>query len=585
MTAVAVGDDTLNSLGRTWVRLIWFINNVRLKRVGTLIAVLIGFMFVTGGYSVTIGVRTLHDFRVLWEDFDATTANKMLLLNDLGRELGFGGVIHHFKDYVLLADPRDAQEAGRSLARLRAVIPAYGAAGVDAGEAEALAALAALAQASEAKLEMARQAHRDGKPVAEIARLTAIDAAPGRAALTALHDRLVKARYRDSDAVEQATWSLIATVLGVFTLNGLLLGVLAVFLYWFTRQRLVYPLDALRTRMLELCRGRRDIEVPFLTKTDEIGDMARSLQVFKENAVTMDRLNAEERVRQQEKERRHQATTAHIHTFEDEVAVALQALAARFIQLRETAGTMRHIAHETQEQSQEVSRESCHALNNIETIAAATEQLSSSVDAIGEQMHSSTVITHRAVDEVDVASGIVGGLSATARTINEVVDLIKSIAERTNLLALNATIEANRAGTAGKGFAVVANEVKSLATQTARATEEIMVLVRAIQGETLRSVAAIHGIGGIITEVDTMIATVAAAVEQQGAATHEIARNIQEAASSTQVVTHKISGVSAGTIHVDSSADDVLLASDVAIAETDRLRHLVDGFLRQVQAA
>ncbi len=283
--------------------------------------------------------------------------------------------------------------------------------------------------------------------------------------------------------------------------------------------------------------------------------------------------------------RRQSAIEDAVKDFESAIAGVLGTVAAAASQLQDTARSLSATAAETSQQSTAVAAASEEASVNVQTVASAAEELSSSSSEIGRQVSHSTTITGKAVEAVDHANQSVKGLSETAQSIGNVVKLINEIAGQTNLLALNATIEAARAGEAGKGFAVVASEVKSLANQTAKATEDIDAQVRAIQEATQQSVHAIEGISGAITQVSQISTTIAAAVEEQNAATAEISRNVQQAAAGTSEVSSNIVGVSSSAKATGEASDNVLQASAELGRQSEALRGEVDRFLAKVRAA
>jgi methyl-accepting chemotaxis protein len=271
--------------------------------------------------------------------------------------------------------------------------------------------------------------------------------------------------------------------------------------------------------------------------------------------------------------------------FESGVLAALDALAQSAGKMRNTAHTMSNTAEKTTQQASTVAAASEQASVNVQTVAAATEELSSSISEISRQVIDSAQIAGGAVDEANRTDTTVQGLSEAAEKIGAVVKLINAIASQTNLLALNATIEAARAGDAGKGFAVVANEVKSLASQTARATEEISTQVAAIQSATGDTLGAIQKINGVIKSLNEITTAIASAVEEQGAATQEIARNVQEAARGTQEVTTNIVGVNQAASDTGTAAGMVLSSADELGRQADALRSNVSAFLARIRAA
>jgi methyl-accepting chemotaxis protein len=345
------------------------------------------------------------------------------------------------------------------------------------------------------------------------------------------------------------------------------------------------PIMALTNAMKRLVDKDWSTEVPAMARRDEIGDMARAVGVFKTAGMDAERLEAEQRVEQTRKEARQKAIEGYIAEFDRQVTAALQGLAGAANQMRATAESMSATAEETSRQATAVAAASDQASTNVQTVASAAEELSSSIGEIGRQVQQSTNISNKAIEEAQRTNRSVEGLAESAQKIGDVVKLISEIASQTNLLALNATIEAARAGEAGKGFAVVAAEVKNLANQTARATEEIGAKVGEIQSATGQSVSAIQGIGGIIREIGAISTMIATAVEEQSAATQEIARNVQQAAAGTGEVSSNIAGVTCAASETGAAASQVLSTATQLAKEAEGLRSQVDKFLSQIRAA
>ncbi len=364
---------------------------------------------------------------------------------------------------------------------------------------------------------------------------------------------------------------LIAIVLGVGTLIA---------------RGISLPLGKISQRMRALAGGDKGIDVPYADKQDEIGELARSLDVFKTNAIEMDRMRAEQEAMQESAQREKRAAMQHLaDEFQQKVGGIVAEVGNGASHMRETANGMALTAGETSQQSQAVAAASEEATRNVQTVAAASEELSASIAEISRRVAESASTARRAVEEAARTDAQVRGLTSAAQKIGEVVQLINDIASQTNLLALNATIEAARAGEAGKGFAVVASEVKSLANQTAKATEEIGAQIAGIQQASGAAVDAIEAIGKIIGEIDEISTGIAAAVEEQGAATGEIARNVQEAATGTQEVSTNIAGVNATAVATGKAAGEVLHSADTLNQQADNLRAEVGKFLSEVRAA
>jgi len=344
------------------------------------------------------------------------------------------------------------------------------------------------------------------------------------------------------------------------------------------------PIDAMTKAMGALASGDLQTLIPALDHHDEIGEMAKAVQVFKDNALNMDRMSREqEDMKRRAEAERRQSLAKLADDFESTIRSVVDGVSNAAGGMKGTAETMTQAADATSRQSVAAAQAANTASGNVEAVATAAEELSASIQEISHQVSRSAEIAGAAVGEAQRTTDMVQGLAHAAGKIGEVIGLINDIASQTNLLALNATIEAARAGEAGKGFAVVAGEVKNLANQTARATEDISAQVSAVQSATQNAVQAIAGIAHTIGQIDQIAAAIAAAVEEQGATTSEIARSVQLAASGTRDVSGNISGVTATAEKTGKAADDVLHASGDLSHQSEQLRNQVDQFLRSVR--
>jgi len=346
------------------------------------------------------------------------------------------------------------------------------------------------------------------------------------------------------------------------------------------------PVNAMTDAMNRLAQGDHGVEVPGRGRGDEIGSMAGAVQVFKENAQAVERMRDEQKAaeaRAEEEKRRSLNDLAN--RFEASVRTVVESVTTAATQLEGNAQRLSSTAEQSRAQAANVASSAQQTAANVQTVAASAEEMTSSIGEITRQVGQSAAIAQRAHQRAETTNTTIQSLAEQAKGIGDVVSLINDIASQTNLLALNATIEAARAGEAGKGFAVVASEVKSLATQTAKATEEISQQIGAMQGATSSAVEAIVEITRTIAEINEIATTIAAAVEQQDAATREIARNVQQAAQGTQVISTTIDDVQQAAHGTGTAAGEVLAAAQALTRQSNRLTGEVDRFIRQVRGA
>jgi methyl-accepting chemotaxis protein len=383
----------------------------------------------------------------------------------------------------------------------------------------------------------------------------------------------------------QARQEISLATTSMLGLGGLTLIGSALFVWLYVGGNILRRIGGLQRSMQLLSAGDLDTEIARSRHNDEIGAMTDTLQVFRQSMIEARALSSEQDKDRAAKAERAARMEAQIASFEGTVRSALDTLAQSANSMQTTAQSMSSTADQSNALVNAVASAAEETSVNVQTVSAGTEQLSSSIAEISRQVVTSAEIARKAVNEAGATDTTVQSLADSASRISVVIDLIQTIASQTNLLALNATIEAARAGEAGRGFAVVASEVKSLASQTAKATEEIRSQIASMQQVTTSAVGAIRGIGQTIGKINDVTTAIAAAVEEQGAATREIARNIQHAAGGTSEVSSNIVGVSTASAEAGAAATEVLSASDALRREADVLRAEIDTFLTNIRAA
>jgi methyl-accepting chemotaxis protein len=402
--------------------------------------------------------------------------------------------------------------------------------------------------------------------------------------------------------------SVSQTVATVFVAIAFIVGTLMAF---FTITSISGPVSRITKVMGRLAKGDMEVEIPGLTRRDEIGKMAESVNIFKENAIERRKLQAENQAREQaqqeqekqhahdeaerQKEHRREAEAAaqekeaqterlnlRIREFETETSRILETLGQSVSKMQGTADVLMDTASATSSESVSVSSSSTQALQNVNAVSAATEEMSASINEIGHQVEEANRIANIGLKQAEKSNNTIDGLASSVRKIDEIVTLIQDIAGQTNLLALNATIEAARAGDAGKGFAVVASEVKSLATQTGRATDEIISQISTIQNATTEAVDAIKDVSSTVTQLNEFSGSLSVTISEQTEATVEISQNAQNAAAGTGEVNGNISTVMSNAEKTGEVAEDVRGAAEEMTEQSHQLRSAVSGFLKDV---
>ena len=560
-------------------------NTLKISTIGTIISV---FLALSAAAIVGSSLATSQQVGQMggaWESFETGPSRKSAYLNAVYKALGFGGMLHQYKDYLLTQDRRQIVQFHVKLREIRVALDAYVAIGVNEVEKQALEDILQVIKAYAAALEKAEQMVKRSTRADVIAREIVVDDSAAINGIDLLVAEIDKSRANSARVVNSAVDKARFLSETSSVVIGIVLIALLAAMIWFTRWRLGAPLKQLGQTMSRLAQGETALDVPAQDMRDEIGVMARTVQVLKDSMIRTEQLAEEQRAEQERKECRRLALEAVAETFENNISNVLGELSSMSASLEDTSSSMTTTASDASHKASSITESAELASSNVQTVASAADQLSSSISEIAHQVSQSTLVASNAVTEVGHANDKVNGLATAAQKIGEVVALITDIADQTNLLALNATIEAARAGDAGKGFAVVASEVKNLANQTSKATEEITAQITSIQGATAEAVQAITTIGGTINNINEITSTIAAAVEEQGAATQEIARNVELAANRTTTVTTDITDVTTSVNETGQAATQVQEAVHALGGQSNELKIVVEGFLNDVKAA
>jgi methyl-accepting chemotaxis protein len=389
-----------------------------------------------------------------------------------------------------------------------------------------------------------------------------------------------------SDAATAQAAAAVARAGRVRFIIGVVVGLVLLGTAAFASLAIGRPIRRIGEVLMELAGGNKTVPIPYADRRDEVGDTARAATAFKENLLRVERLESEQKAAA-ERTVVERKSTMHLlaEEFERAVGSIVGTVSSASGRLEEAANTLTKTADKTEQLSNVVAAASDEASSNVRSVASAAEELAASVSEVGRQVQESSEIARDAVAQAAKTDARINDLFQLSQRIGDVIKVITAIAEQTNLLALNATIEAARAGAAGKGFAVVAQEVKALAAQTAKATNDIGTQISDMQAATLDSVAAIKEIGGTIDRVSEIATAMAAAVEEQGGAIQEIARNVQEAAHGTSQVAANISDVTRGATATGTASTEVLSAAQSLSGDSNRLQAEVQKFVQLVRSA
>ena len=555
--------------------------NMRIRTLGIAFSILLAVAAVGVAGSSFMVTKQVAGIGKTWDDFDRGPGRKVFLLRNLYQAIGFGGMIHEFKDYVLRAERWAIPRVHAKFREVAVVLDAYRQVGVNAREEEALKTVGAMLEAYADALTKAERLWASEKPAGIIDLEVKVDNTPTLAALAVLMEEYEKSRASSSAAVTGEVAAVSALSSGSTAVVAVILLGLVALMVWFSVVRLGRPLSRMTQCMNLLAAGNNEVEICALDRSDELGEMAQAVQVFKGNAIRVKSMTQEQESAARRSQRKLQSEIlALTSAMEEEVQGVISVVIKEAEGLQKLSDEMGRAVTDVERASQSAAEASEAASGNVHRVADAAGSLSGKVTEVGGQVSQSRQVASAALDEAQKANRMVGGLAEAAQKIGEVVELISDIAEQTNLLALNATIEAARAGEAGKGFAVVASEVKNLANQTARATEEIGTQIGAVQEATKAAVGAIEGIGRTIERIDGATATIATAVQEQTRVTLDIADNARDASAGTQRSTDNIARVAENIMETGKRARDVKASAATMRQRIEQMRDSVTEIIR-----
>ncbi len=548
----------------------------------------IAALVVAAAIIVFGGVRNATNVTAVgetWSEFETGVLAKRGHLSGMRDALGYGGIIHHFNEYLLTQDRLSIPEIQDSIISLNVALTGYRSVGLTPAEEQAVGELTAVLKEYVLAVATAEDLIVMGSPAGEVFTAIQVDDEPAFAALELL-DRELDAAVSQARATVTGTVDRAVTFSVAMTaVSTVILLVVVAAMAWLVLRRITARVRRLGAVMTSLADGERAVDVPEVSARDEIGDMARTVQVFKETAAQVDALHArQEAESRQNREQLEREMRQIADTLEQEMTNSVSSIQERSDTMRTIAQNMASSAQRVNTESDTAADRSREAETYVAAVAAAAEEMSMTVDEIRRQVDVANSQAKNAVAQVGEAEKVLSGLASASEQIGRVVDLIRDIAEQTNLLALNATIEAARAGEAGKGFAVVAGEVKTLATQTSKATDEISVQVETLRQTTGAVVQAMTNVAGANTELNDAASAIAAAIEQQSATTQDIAGKAQQMSQITQAVADTVGKVSESSVESRRMSEQVETVSGEIAGDMARLQSTIVEVLRESQA-
>ncbi len=561
-----------------------FVSNTRIAHQGTIFSLLLLLVALAVAGMVASGVRSISVIDRSLHDFNQKTVAKQAALERLQGALGVGGLVQGYKDYILQPDEDRLTEVTAAAAAAREALEAIATAGVNQAEEKALSDITGVVDLFARQAVSAQRLAAEGKPPEAIDKTLFADVAPAEKGIAVLREAINKTGGDDQEKVFQSLESLSLIVEQALVAVVLVVALMSLVNFWWTRACLVKPINGLTAVMSDLAGGRLETAIPGAGAASEIGKMAGAVAVVRENFIEMKRIEREqEEAKQRADAEKREMTSKTADDFEASIGSIVATLSAESSAMRASAETLSAGAEEANRQSSAAAAAANQASSNVQTAASASESLSHSITDIGRKVSQSAEATAKAGEEAKRADEKVQGLADAARQIGKVTELITDIANQTHMLALNTTIEASRAGDTGRDFAVVASEVKNLAARTSEATAEISAQIAAVQTAANEAVLAIHGIDKSISEVNETATSIVSAVEDVSAVATNISRGVTEAATAATAVSENISGITQATGETGAASARVLESAEKLSRQADNLRGRVERFLEGIR--
>ncbi len=575
-------DKDLNSFGRIFAYMRWYLDNVRISLVGKLVTILLLLILAVALYSSLTSAAHIREVKQFWNHFDVGTNS----VYDLGRKLeAQAGSDNLFTDIArMVANPNAAsiKRVNERIAEIRSLVASIRQAGPTEKEEKALTDISRCLDRISAGIPR-NPATASKASLLALQRQVFSECNSMSGPLKVLTENLSEDLAEGGRRVGTVLDSMARSTLTEITINGFLLVLLALFFFWFTARRLAVPLGMIQNTMNDLARGRKTIEIPYLKKADEIGEMSRSVSVFKENAIELDRVMDDQKAKAESERQRSHRMVELTDAFEGDIQGVVKAVAGAAENLAILSQELMEHVRNQEDRTGSAASAAEGSVEKAALVSTAAGQLSSSINEIAQRIGDSMQVASEAVKEAQVAKRVTNELSQASGRIEEVTEMINEIAERINLLALNATIEAQRAGEAGKGFAVVAGEVKNLSIQTGEATNEVTEQVETIKKISQEAGSSIQRVTEVIEKINEYSTEISSAITQQQTSTDEISRSIELLAKEADLVREVIAQVVDTGKQTANASEKLNDASKSLNNNSSDLAEQVDYFLKNIR--